>query len=57
MVDWDGLLLAPRERDLMFVAGEEWTRFLEGYGPAALDRTVLAYYRAARAADRGLEVS
>ena len=57
MVDWDGLLLAPRERDLMFVAGEEWTRFLEGYGPAALDRTVLAYYRAARAADRRLEVS
>jgi spectinomycin phosphotransferase len=29
----------------MFVAGEERTRFLEGYGPAALDRTVLAYYR------------
>jgi spectinomycin phosphotransferase len=45
VVDWDGLLLAPRERDLMFVADEEWTRFLEGHGPAALDRTVLAYYR------------
>src|SRR5829696_4011929 len=45
VVDWDGLLLAPRERDLMFVTGEERTRFLEGYGPATLDRTVLAYYR------------
>src|SRR5829696_5842342 len=45
VVDWDGLLLAPRERDLMFVTGEERTRFLEGYGPATLDRTVLAYTR------------
>jgi spectinomycin phosphotransferase len=50
VVDWDGLLLAPRERDLMFVAddtigGREQAWFFEGYGGAALDRPALAYYR------------
>jgi spectinomycin phosphotransferase len=45
VVDWDGLLLAPRERDLMFATGEQRTRLLEGYGPVALDPTVTAYYR------------
>jgi spectinomycin phosphotransferase len=50
VVDWDGLSLAPRERDLCFlvtgdVGGHEQTRFFEGYGPAALDGAILAYYR------------
>ena len=45
VVDWDGLLFAPRERDLMSVAGQDRARFLRGYGPAELDRSVLAYYR------------
>lgn len=56
IVDWDETLLAPRERDLMFVAGgisaqlvgpreEAW--FFEGYGAVALDQLALAYYRAA----------
>lgn len=55
VVDWDEVMLAPRERDLMFVAGgiserlvgpreEAW--FFEGYGPAAVDPLALAYYRA-----------
>jgi len=45
VVDWDGVLLAPRERDLMFVAGDHRARFLEGYGPVTLDPTIVAYYR------------
>jgi spectinomycin phosphotransferase len=51
VIDWDGLQLAPRERDLcFFVTGDalghhQRARFLEGYGPAAPDRPTLAYYR------------
>ncbi len=52
VVDWDTLLFAPKERDLMAVgmggswqgaAVESW--FYEGYGPAEIDRHALAYYR------------
>jgi spectinomycin phosphotransferase len=49
VVDWDGLLLGPRERDLCVVAGMAGgpgeARFFEGYGSDALDRPALAYYR------------
>jgi spectinomycin phosphotransferase len=45
VVDWDGLQLAPRERDLLFVAGPERAWFLDGYGPVTLDRRIAAYYR------------
>ena len=57
IVDWDTALLAPKERDLMFVgsglrrAGDEaqaaaW--FYQGYGPAEIDPLALAYYRCER---------
>jgi spectinomycin phosphotransferase len=54
IVDWDGLLLAPPERDLMFVRGSaiagivsdaEADAFEAGYGPVAIDRELIAYYR------------
>lgn len=55
LIDWDTLVLAPKERDLMFVGGaqgfrgcapeEEVARFTQGYGPAAVDPRALAYYR------------
>ena len=51
IVDWDDTLLAPRERDLMFVAGadcvqtREVQKFFEGYGTVTLDPLALAYYR------------
>jgi spectinomycin phosphotransferase len=53
IVDWDTLVLAPRERDLMFVGAwaGQWDTprdsgaFYAGYGPIDLDGTALAYYR------------
>jgi spectinomycin phosphotransferase len=51
IVDWDGTLLAPKERDLMFVLGgdtidtHEEKMFFDGYGSTMLNRLVLAYYR------------
>ena len=58
IVDWDDPVLAPKERDLMFVGGgvggvlnrpEESADFYRGYGTAAsVDPEALAYYRCAR---------
>ena len=54
IVDWDGALLAPKERDLMFIGGniggidanpEGVSRFYEGYGNHGADPVLLAYYR------------
>ena len=55
IVDWDGLIFAPKERDLMFIGGghgnsgyapqEEETMFYQGYGQTNIDQTAMAYYR------------
>jgi spectinomycin phosphotransferase len=54
IVDWDNPLLAPKERDLMFIGGgigaiwdtaREETLFYQGYGPTEIDPLALAYYR------------
>lgn len=55
LVDWDTLILAPKERDLMFVGGglfmnmrtpeQEETLFYQGYGETDIDPVALAYYR------------
>jgi spectinomycin phosphotransferase len=59
-VDWDETVLAPKERDLMFVIGgiskqlvkpEGETAFLQGYGSTLVDALALAYYRYAWAVD------
>lgn len=53
VVDWDGLLFAPRERDLMFIGGEPVpfhvsgtpeALFFQGYGEVERDGLALAYY-------------
>lgn len=57
IVDWDEPIMAPKERDLMFVGagvGNVWnkpheeTLFYEGYGSTEINRTSLAYYRCER---------
>ncbi len=57
VVDWDTLMLAPKERDLMFIGGGIGTgwdkqrdveRFYQGYGPAKVDWAGIAYYRYVR---------
>lgn len=54
IVDWDEIILAPKERDLMFVGSglygnwnpdQEATWFYEGYGDTVIDPVALAYYR------------
>ncbi|WP_028923731.1 phosphotransferase enzyme family protein [Pseudonocardia acaciae] len=59
LIDWDDAVLAPRERDLMFVFGgvlyfalvgpEELGRFMDGYGPVEVNPERMAYYRCVRA--------
>ena len=55
VVDWDELIMAPPECDLMFLFGSpiglprgdrELALFRQGYGPIALDTDHLAYYHA-----------
>ncbi len=55
IVDWDEPILAPRERDLMYIGGallasgltpeEEETLFYDAYGPVEIHPVALAYYR------------
>ncbi len=54
IVDWDETVLAPKERDLMFVIGgigrglvspHDTDCFLQSYGETALDLSALSYYR------------
>ena len=54
VVDWDTPLLAPKERDLMFIGGgidniwkteQDEALFYEGYGDAKINFAALAYYR------------
>ena len=58
IVDWDNPVLAPKERDLMFVGGglmgdwhtpqEEESLFYQAYGQMQVDPVALAYYRCER---------
>ena len=54
IVDWDNPILAPKERDLMFIGGgidEIWktkqaeAMFYKGYGKTEINLSALAYYR------------
>ncbi|MDX8430447.1 MAG: aminoglycoside phosphotransferase family protein [Candidatus Algichlamydia australiensis] len=57
IVDWDDAILAPKERDLMFIGGgvgNIWNQpyeellFYQGYGQTDVDLALLAYYRCER---------
>ncbi len=55
LLDWDEVVVAPRERDLMFVVGgvlsdapvtaDQQSWFFDGYGHHDIDQSLLAYYR------------
>lgn len=54
IVDWDDPIVAPKERDLMFIGGgvnniwnQPWEEklFYQGYGQTDIDWTLLTYYR------------
>ncbi len=55
IVDWDDPILAPKERDLMYIGGglmgawftpqEEESLFYRSYGQTPIDPTAMAYYR------------
>lgn len=54
IVDFDDPIMAPKERDLMFIGGgvanvwnklEEEKSFYRGYGRTEINATILAYYR------------
>jgi spectinomycin phosphotransferase len=59
LIDWDDVVLAPREQDLMFMLGgmgslgpttpEQLTAFFTGYGDVQPDQDAITYYRHARA--------
>ncbi|RZU75085.1 spectinomycin phosphotransferase [Micromonospora kangleipakensis] len=61
LIDWDDAVLAPRERDLMFVLGgvlafapvtpAQQAAFFAGYGPVDPDPVRLAYHLGVRALD------
>ena len=55
IVDWDTLIFAPKERDLMFVGAgiwdsdrtvtEEVSLFYQGYGQTQVNQEAICYYR------------
>ncbi|MBX3001513.1 MAG: phosphotransferase [Caldilineaceae bacterium] len=55
IVDWDETILAPKERDLMFLVEDAASArealdpsevaFRQGYGPVEIDPVILAFYR------------
>ncbi|MGK5594687.1 MAG: phosphotransferase [Parachlamydiaceae bacterium] len=54
IADWDGLIMAPKERDLMFIGGgvanvwndpQEEISFYKGYGSTDINISILSYYR------------
>jgi len=64
IVDWDQPIMAPKERDLMFIGGgvanvwnnpQEAEFFYKGYGKTEINREILAYYRLERIVEDSAE--
>jgi len=57
IVDWDEVMMAPKERDFIFLnessfyglASNSISSFLKGYGPTEIDWAILTYYKLERA--------
>ncbi len=68
LIDFDDAVLAPRERDLMFVLGggvladtaatpQQQNWFGEGYGPHPVDTDLITYYRGLRTLEDASELA
>jgi spectinomycin phosphotransferase len=44
VIDWDEVMLAPRERDFIFISELQAEAFFQGYGQVEIDWTALTYY-------------
>lgn len=44
VIDWDEVMLAPKERDFIFIREPEANAFWKGYGQREIDWIVLSYY-------------
>jgi spectinomycin phosphotransferase len=44
VIDWDEVMLAPKERDFIFIREPEAVAFWEGYGQREIDWMLLSYY-------------
>ncbi|HEU5374666.1 MAG TPA: aminoglycoside phosphotransferase family protein [Ktedonobacteraceae bacterium] len=44
VIDWDEVMLAPKERDFIFVREPYAEAFFQGYGDAEIDWSLLTYY-------------
>ena len=45
VIDWDEVMLAPKERDFLFVREPQADPFFQGYGQTEIDWIALTYYR------------
>ena len=45
VIDWDEVMLAPKERDFIFVREPQADPFFQGYGQREIDWIALTYYR------------
>ncbi len=55
IIDWDEVMLAPKERDFIFIRGPQADAFWQGYGQSEIDWTALTYYRWERVAQDLIE--
>ncbi len=44
MIDWDEVMLAPKERDFLFVRPPHADAFFQGYGQVEIDWVALTYF-------------
>jgi len=44
VIDWDEVMLAPKERDFIFIRQPQADAFFQGYGVAEIDWILLTYY-------------
>lgn len=44
VIDWDEVMLAPKERDFIFIREPHVEAFFQGYGDAEIDWNLLSYY-------------